>query len=536
MPQRSPTARKRGERRLEVRAHRGQVAVVLGELRARSAAPPRAPTASGCSSASTHPLGGGVAVADQPGQDRAEEHDRRPVGGVDAPPARRARRPAPPPRRRRRGPAPRPLRRRSARSCARPDRRRRRPAARCGSSPARRPRCRRAPEPHERHARCTRAPGVAGVGEVAQRREDVLALGGQEREARRAARPPRRCGVGLLDDREEVVRVRRADRGELARLGQALDPVLADRLEHPVARGRRVDDLQQRAVDQRGEEVEDLARASRRGRPRRSAASRPPGKTASRSASARSALGQQVPAPVDDGAQRAVARQRGAAAAGEQPEAIVEAPGDLLGRQRAQAGGGELDRQRQAVQPAADLDDRGDVLRVDGEAGRRRRAAVGEQLDRRMGERLVDAGVRAGPGQRRDLDQPLADDAQRLAAGRQDAQRAGSAPSSSSASGGDVADQVLAVVEDDERGRGRRARRGRGAARRRTACPARRRARAARPRAGRARRARGRRSRSASATGASSTSQTPSGASGRRRAPASPASRVLPGPAGAERA
>ncbi len=140
-----------------------------------------------------------------------------------------------------------------------------------------------------------------------------------------------------------------------------------------------------------------------------------------------------------------------AAAAGEDPEAIVEAPGELIGRQRAQPGGGELEGQRLAVQPAADLDDRGDVLRVDLEPGRRRRAAIGEELDRRMGERLVDAGVRAGPGQRRDLDQPLADDAQRLAARRQDVD-ARAAPEQLVRDAGDVADQVLAVVEDDERG------------------------------------------------------------------------------------
>jgi hypothetical protein len=62
----------------------------------------------------------------------------------------------------------------------------------------------------------------------------------------------------LVDERNEVVGVRCADGAEHALLGHALDSVLADRLEHPVARGRRVDDLQERSVDQRGEEVEDL--------------------------------------------------------------------------------------------------------------------------------------------------------------------------------------------------------------------------------------------------------------------------------------
>ena len=173
--------------------------------------------------------------------------------------------------------------------------------------------------------------------------------------------PPRRRGACSSTTATKWCACAVADRVEHALLGQALDPVLADRLEHPVARRRRVDDLQERAVDQRGEEVEDLARASRRGRPTALCGVTPPGKTASRSASVRSASVEQVPAPVDDGAQRAVARQRGAAAAGEQPEAVVEPPGELLERQRAQPRGGQLDGQRQAVEPAADLDDGGDV-------------------------------------------------------------------------------------------------------------------------------------------------------------------------------
>ena len=170
-------------------------------------------------------------------------------------------------------------------------------------------------EPHQLTREVHGAPGVAGVGEVAQRRDDVLALGGQQvqRADLMAAAQARRV---LVDDRDEVVRVRRADRVEHALLGQALDPVLADRLEHPIARGRRVDDLQERAVDQRGEEVEDLdgrAVVDGRGALRRHAAGEDREPFGERALG----LGQQLPAPVDDGAQGAVARQRGAAAAGE---------------------------------------------------------------------------------------------------------------------------------------------------------------------------------------------------------------------------
>ena len=77
--------------------------------------------------------------------------------------------------------------------------------------------------------------------------------------------------------------------------------------------------------------------------------------------------GQQVPAPLDDRAQRAVPGQRGAAAAGQQPEAVGQPRGDVVQRHRAQPGRGQLDGQRQPVEPAHDLDHRAD--------GRRRRSS-----------------------------------------------------------------------------------------------------------------------------------------------------------------
>ena len=58
-----------------------------------------------------------------------------------------------------------------------------------------------------------------------------------------------------------------------------------------------------------------------------------------------------------------MARQRGAAARGEEAEGVVEAPGDLLGPERPHARRGELDGEREAVEPAADLGDGADVPR-----------------------------------------------------------------------------------------------------------------------------------------------------------------------------
>ena len=78
---------------------------------------------------------------------------------------------------------------------------------------------------------------------------------------------------------------------------------------------------------------------------------------------------EQLVAPVDDGAQRLLARKRGARPAGEQAEPIVEPSGDLRDRERSGAGGGQLDGERQPVEPGADVGD-------DTRAGRRRARAA----------------------------------------------------------------------------------------------------------------------------------------------------------------
>ena len=96
----------------------------------------------------------------------------------------------------------------------------------------------------------------------------------------------------------------------------------------------RVDDVQERSVDQRGEEIEDLdgrAVVNSRGAPRRHAAGEEREPFGERALG----VGQELPAPVDDGAQCAVARQRSAAAAGEDLKATVQAPGELIGAKRA---------------------------------------------------------------------------------------------------------------------------------------------------------------------------------------------------------
>ncbi len=101
-------------------------------------------------------------------------------------------------------------------------------------------------------------------------------------------------------------------------------------------------------------------------------------------------LVEQLPGPVDDGAQGLLAGQDGAAARGEQPEAVVQAVGDLPGGQHPQPGGGQFDGQRQAVEAAADL---GAGRRVSssasgGSRGGRRRPGREQPERRGLGQRL----------------------------------------------------------------------------------------------------------------------------------------------------
>ena len=82
---------------------------------------------------------------------------------------------------------------------------------------------------------------------------------------------------------------------------------------------------------------------------------RRPTNTDSRANSRRSAGAEQVVAPVDRPAQRPLARRQVAAAALEQAEPVVQAPGHRRGREQPDPGRGQLDRQRQPVEVADDL-------------------------------------------------------------------------------------------------------------------------------------------------------------------------------------
>src|SRR5262249_27862413 len=70
---------------------------------------------------------------------------------------------------------------------------------------------------------------------------------------------------------------------------------------------------------------------------------------------------EQVIAPIDGCAQSLVPRQSGSAAASQQSESIVQAKRDFFSRNGLHSSRGKLDRQRNAVEPSANLCDGGRI-------------------------------------------------------------------------------------------------------------------------------------------------------------------------------
>ncbi len=163
----------------------------------------------------------------------------------------------------------------------------------------------------------------------------------------------------------------------------------------------------------------------------------PPANVASRRKTARSSAVEQVVGPVEGGPQRLVPRRGGARAALEDAERVVEPLRQLPDRQHPDPGRGQLDRQRQPVEPGANL---GDGLLVGVGDGERRRHLPGPVLEQHG---------RVGPAKRRYRPGPLALDAEGLAAGREDAERGavGEQALGQARAGGR---EVLAVVQHEQ--------------------------------------------------------------------------------------
>ncbi len=165
--------------------------------------------------------------------------------------------------------------------------------------------------------------------------------------------------------------------------------------------------------------------------------------------------GEQGVAPVERGAQRLLAGRRHPAAPGEQAEGVVEAVEDLRDGEHVNPGRRQLEGERDAGEAGADAGDGVGILRRQREGGGDGPRPGHEELHRRGTGEFVHGGqvIRVRGHQRRDAILALARDLQPLAAGGEDAQ-GGAGGEQVVGEGGAGVDQVLAVVEDEERGPG----------------------------------------------------------------------------------
>ncbi len=153
-------------------------------------------------------------------------------------------------------------------------------------------------------------------------------------------------------------------------------------------------------------------------------------------------LGQQRVRPVHRCPECLLPAHCGPRSPGQQPETVVQPGGDFGRREHAQPRGGQFDRQRDPVQPAAYLADRGSVVRGDREIRHGAARPVGEQLDRL-------ASVR----QRRHPPGRLAVRADRLPARRHDDQP-GAGPQELLGQHGARIEEMLAVIQHQQRAPG----------------------------------------------------------------------------------
>ena len=158
---------------------------------------------------------------------------------------------------------------------------------------------------------------------------------------------------------------------------------------------------------------------------------------------------EQLITPVHGGPQRLLPQRRGPVARVEQLEPVAQPVGDLLDRQGAHPGRGQLDAERDAVQRAAQPGHRRRVVLGQGEAGPGARGPGGEQADGLVGREFGVAGAVGRQVERRHPPDGLAPDPQRLPAGRDDPQPR--APGQQQLhERGAVAHLVLAGVQDQQ--------------------------------------------------------------------------------------
>ncbi|MGW0949591.1 hypothetical protein ACWD4O_44665 [Streptomyces sp. NPDC002623] len=186
------------------------------------------------------------------------------------------------------------------------------------------------------------------------------------------------------------VAVQHADAFPLTGLGELLRAVLADGLQQPVARpALAFGDEDDGLGDQTIEEIEDVCAGdpvhAGLGDPCADALGRLQAEAAGehRQPVPQQPLGgrAQLMAPVDECPQGPLPGAGGAAAAGEQGEAVLQTVRHLFDGERAQPGGGQLDRQRQPVESGAQAGDGVPVGVGDVELRTVRGGPVAQQFD-----------------------------------------------------------------------------------------------------------------------------------------------------------
>jgi hypothetical protein len=238
---------------------------------------------------------------------------------------------------------------------------------------------------------------------------------------------PSEVRLGRLGKAQEKLAVSRADLRAFAALRQPVPPVQPHRLLHAVTRvdiGAVRD--HKRLVDQLRQRVEDLL--ARQTLPRAHVLDRGQRESASEHRQATEEhlfrCRQGIVAPVQSGPQGPVPRDGGSAPRRQEPEHVVETEQDLIERQHVRARRCQLDGKRHSVDPGADARDRSGVLRGQNKLARHRRGAGNEETNRLASSQILEVrAFRVGQRQRRDEQWNLPPNAQRLSAGRQDAQQ-----------------------------------------------------------------------------------------------------------------
>ena len=262
----------------------------------------------------------------------------------------------------------------------------------------------------------------------------------------------------LGQERHGPRRVARSNGVGLAGFPKLVRRELADGFEHPVAHGAAglIIDLEERLTFDGVEQVHHIDRSHdvTVGGDRLSRGERPAAeKDAEAPQQGPLRLAQQIAAPQDRGFERLLTRKRGARSSTQKAERVVEAAADLACRQGAASRRGELDGERHAVEPTADLGDIDNARVGQRETGTDPTGTIDEERNGLKPGQLLDAVGSVDDRrafEQRNPPRHLARDVQSRPARDEDAnERAGHHDCFDHTS--DLVDDVLGVVQDQER-------------------------------------------------------------------------------------